>query len=98
MELNINEFLHNAIYVEKTWHDLNRASRLFQREEELRRVAKDRLRWLDDMFGTGLYLCGERFTAADIWFYVRLDFGQSVNQPLDHNLLNINPWFERIAA
>jgi glutathione S-transferase len=50
------------------------------------------------MFGTGLYLCGERFTAADIWFYVWLDFGQSVNQPLDHNLLNINPWFERIAA
>ncbi|KXK48086.1 glutathione binding-like protein, partial [Nitrosomonas europaea] len=64
----------------------------------LKRVAQDRLRWLDGMFGTGPYLCGERFTAADIWLYVWLDFGVAVNQPFDRGLPKIGPWFERIAA
>ena len=49
-------------------------------------------------FGAGPWLCGERFSAADIWLYVWLDFGAGVNQPFDRTLPKIGPWFERMAA
>jgi glutathione S-transferase len=64
----------------------------------LKAIAQDRLRWLDCMFGAGPYLCGERFSAADIWLYVWLDFGLKVNQPFDRNLPHVEPWFARVAA
>lgn len=99
VELNITEFIHNAFhYAEGLARFESRIPVVPEGADGLKRVAQDRLRWLDNMFGTGPYLCGQRFTAADIWLYVWLDFGQSVNQPFDHNLPNIGPWFERIAA
>ena len=44
------------------------------------------------------FLAGERFSFADIWLYVWLDFGLAVNQPFDRGLPRIGPWFERVAA
>lgn len=99
VEFNITEFIHNAYhYAEGLARFESRIPVVPEAAEGLKRVAQDRLRWLDNMFGSGLYLCGERFTAADIWLYVWLDFGQSVNQPFDHNLPNIGPWFDRVAT
>lgn len=99
VELNITEFIHNAYhYTEGLARFESRIPVLPEAADGLKRVAQDRLHWLDDMFGAGPYLCGKRFTAADIWLYVWLDFGITVNQPFDHNLSNIGPWFERIAA
>mgnify|MGYP002397454439 FL=1 len=99
VELNITEFIHNAYhYAEGLARFEPRIPVLPEAADGLKRVAQDRLRWLDGMFGTGPYLCGERFTAADIWLYVWLDFGVAVNQPFDRDLPKIGPWFERIAA
>lgn len=99
VELNITEFIHNAYhYAEGLTRFEPRIPVLPEAADGLKRVAQDRLRWLDGMFGAGPYLCGERFTAADIWLYVWLDFGVAVNQPFDRSLPNIGPWFERIAA
>lgn len=99
VELNITEFIHNAYhYAEGLARFESRMPVLPEAAAGLKRVAQDRLGWLDGMFGTGPYLCGERFTAADIWLYVWLDFGQSVNQPFDRSLPNIGLWFNRIAA
>ena len=99
VELNITEFINNAYhYAEGLARFESRIPVVPEAADGMKRVAQDRLNWLDGMFGTDPYLCGERFTAADIWLYVWLDFGQSVNQPFDRNLPNINPWFERIAA
>lgn len=44
------------------------------------------------------FLAGERFTIADIWLYVWLEFADSVGQPFDRSLRNLAPWFSRIAA
>ena len=99
VELNITEFIHNAFhYAEGLARFTPRIPVAPEAADGLKRVAQDRLRWLDAMFGEGPYLCGERFSVADIWLYVWLDFGAGVNQPFDHDLPNIGPWFERVAA
>ncbi|MEO6799679.1 MAG: glutathione S-transferase family protein [Rhodanobacter sp.] len=99
VELNVTEFIHNA------YHYAEGLSRFEARipvaphaADGLKRVARDRLAWLDSMFGAGPWLCGERFTVADIWLYVWLDFAQSVKQPFDHSLPRVGPWFGRAAA
>lgn len=99
VELNITEFIHNAFhYAEGLPRFESRIPVAPEAADGLKHIAQDRLRWLDSMLGDGPYLCGERFSASDIWLYVWLDFGQTVNQPFDHDLPKIGPWFERIAA
>jgi len=98
-ELNVTEHIHNAYH----WAEgLARFTGRIPVEPEaaaaLKRVAQDRLAWLDAMLGDGQWLAGERFTLADIWLYVWLDFGASVGQPFDHALARLTPWFERVAA
>jgi len=61
-------------------------------------VAQDRLAWLDTLMTDAPYLCGKRFSAADIWLYVWLHFGQENSQPFNSDLKRIGPWFERMAA
>ncbi len=99
VELNITEFIHNAYhYAEGLARFEPRIPVLPDAAPGLKAVAQDRLRWLDGMLGTGPYLCGDRFSAADIWLYVWLDFALTVNQPFDRDLPRIGPWFTRVAA
>lgn len=99
VELNITEFIHNAFhYAEGLPRFTPRIPVAPEAAAGLKRIAQDRLAWLDRMFGAGPYLCGERFTAADIWLYVWLDFGAGVQQPFDRALPKLGPWFERVAA
>ncbi|QXL83790.1 glutathione S-transferase family protein [Comamonas sp. NLF-1-9] len=100
VELNITENIHNA------FHWAEGAARFAGRipvepaaAPGLKRVAQDRLSWLDAMLPAGQpWLAGERLSIADIWLYVWLDFAQSVKQPFDRALSRIGPWFERVAA
>jgi len=62
----------------------------------LKRIAQDRLKWLDGQMGGRDYICGKRFTLADILLYCFLDFGGQVGQPLDPANANIAGWFARI--
>ena len=99
VELNITEFIHNAYhYAEGLERFRPRIPVAPEAAAGLKRIAQDRVAWLDGFLGTGPYLAGERFTAADIWLYVWLDFGAGVGQPFDHALPHIGPWFERVAA
>jgi glutathione S-transferase len=43
------------------------------------------------------YLCGKRFTLADILLYGWLDFAGQVGQPLDAANANIVAWMARVA-
>jgi glutathione S-transferase len=64
----------------------------------LKKIAADRLRWLDGQIAGKEFLCGKRFTLADILLYCFLDFGGQVGQPLDPANANIVAWMARVAA
>jgi len=64
----------------------------------LKKIAANRLQWLNEQLGDGRdYLCGKRFTLADILLYCFLDFGAKVGQPLDPANANIAAWFDRVG-
>jgi glutathione S-transferase len=64
----------------------------------LKRVARDRLVWLDRQMTARDFICGARFTLADILLFCFLDFAATVGQPLDSANANLAAWFGRIKA
>lgn len=63
----------------------------------LKMIAANRLQWLDGQMADKDYLCGKRFTLADILLYCWLDFGNQVGQPLDSTNSKIAAWFARVG-
>ena len=63
----------------------------------LKKIAANRLQWLDGQIAGKDYMCGKRFTLADILLYCWLDFGNQVGQPLDPANGNIAAWFKRVG-
>lgn len=66
--------------------------------EGLKRIAQDRLSWLDRQLEGKTYLCGDRLTLADVLLYCFLAFGATVGQPLNPANANVKAWFDRMAA
>jgi glutathione S-transferase len=98
VDLNICEPLANG-------YRFGEALRFFQKRipvapdasPGLKMIAADRLRWLDGQIAGKDYLCGQRFTLADMLLYCWVDFGGEVGQPLDPSNTNIATWFARVA-
>jgi glutathione S-transferase len=64
----------------------------------LKMVAQNRLKWLDGQMADGReYLCGKRFTLADMLLFGWLDFASTVGQPVDRNNAHVAAWFDRVA-
>ena len=98
-ELNLTEYIHNAyLYGEGLARFLGRFPVAPEAAVGLKRVAQDRIAWFDGLLGGGEFLAGARFTVADIWLYVWLDFAASVGQDFDRSLPRLGPWFERVAT
>lgn len=98
VELNITENIHNAYhYAEGLARFRDRIPVAPEAADGLKYIAQDRLAWLDGMLDKHAFIAGERFSMADIWLYIWLDFAASVKQPFDRRLRNITPWFDRIA-
>lgn len=66
--------------------------------EGLKRIAQDRLSWLDRQLEGKTFLCGDRLTLADVLLYCFLAFGANVGQPLNPDNANVKAWFDRMAA
>ena len=66
--------------------------------EGLKKIAQDRLSWLDRQLEGKTFLCGDRLTLADVLLYCFLAFGANVGQPLNPDNRNVQAWFERMAA
>ena len=69
-----------------------------QAADDLKRIAREKLAWLDDQMADSDYICGNTVTLADILLYCFLAFGNAVGQPYDESLAKIHPWFQRMAA
>ena len=64
----------------------------------LKATAAEKLKWLDGLMEGKQFVCGDRFTLADILLFCMIDFGNAVGQKLDPDLKNLNAWFERVKA
>jgi len=64
----------------------------------LKKVAASRLQWLNGQMEGKQFLCGKRFTLADIFLFGWLEFGNQVGQPLDPANANIAAWMGRVGA
>ena len=64
----------------------------------LKKIAANRLQWLNGQLEGREYLCGKRFTLADIFLFGWLEFGNQVGQPLDPANTNIVAWMTRVGA
>ena len=65
--------------------------------EELKAIAAKKLLWLDGLM-TGDFVCGDRFTLADILLFCFVQFGATVGQPLPAGAVWLPAWRDRIAA
>jgi glutathione S-transferase len=63
----------------------------------LKKIAAARLQWLNGQLEGKPYLCGQRFTLADIFLFGWIEFGNQVGQPLDPANANIAAWMARVA-
>ena len=62
----------------------------------LKKIAADRLQWLDGQMKGRDFVCGKRFSLADILLFCFVDFGGQVGQPLDPANANLAAWFARV--
>ena len=69
-----------------------------QAAEDLKAIAQKNLVWLDGLMEDKEFICGDRFSLADLMLFAFLEFGGSVGQPLDAKCERLQNWYERIAA
>ena len=62
----------------------------------LKRIAQDRIKWLDGQMAGKDYIVGKRLTLADILLFCFLDFGNQVGQPINPEFKNLTAWFNRM--
>ncbi len=62
----------------------------------LKKIAQDRLKWLDGQMAGKQFVCGNRFTLADVLLFCFVDFGGQVGQPLNPEFKNVSAWFDKV--
>lgn len=67
-----------------------------QAADDLKAMAQEGLTWLDALMEGQDYLCGDRFSLADILLAVFLEFGGQVGQPMNPAHANIAAWHGRV--
>jgi glutathione S-transferase len=99
IDLGILEPLTNGFrYAEGEPMFKDRMTLMTHAASDLKALAQEKITWLDDLMNGKDFICGDRFTLADIMLFVFLEFGMTVGQPLNKNNKNICALFEKIAA
>jgi glutathione S-transferase len=98
LDLNICEPLLNGFrFSEGLKIFENRVVTVPEAAPGLKTIAADRIRWLERQMGDRAFICGSRFTLADIVLFCMLDFGAKVGQPLDTANTKVAAWFARVS-
>jgi len=66
--------------------------------EQLKAIAAAKLLWLDGLMQGRQWVCGDRFTLADILLFGFVQFGAQVGQPLPADAIWLPAWRDRVAA
>jgi len=99
IDLNICEPLGNGFrYGEGLKFFQDRIVTVPEASAGMKKVAADRLAWLNSQMAGKQFICGDRFTMADILLFCMVAFFAKVGQPLDPANENIAAWFERVKA
>ena len=66
--------------------------------DDLKKTVQDSWAWLEPLLAGKTYICGERFTLADIQLFCFADFGKMIGQGIPAELPELQAWFARIAG
>ncbi|MBV8165319.1 MAG: glutathione S-transferase C-terminal domain-containing protein, partial [Alphaproteobacteria bacterium] len=69
-----------------------------QAADDLKKLAAEKLAWLDGQMAGKTWVCGDRFTLADILLFAFVDFFEGFGQPYDKSLKAISAWYARMKA
>jgi glutathione S-transferase len=98
IDLNICEPMANGFrFSEGLRLFQNRVRCIPQAADDLKAVAREKLKWLDGLIDGRTWIVGDRFTLADILLYSFVDFGGQVGQPLEESNTNLTAWRARVA-
>jgi glutathione S-transferase len=99
IDLNICEPMANGFrYGEGIKMFESRMRVLPEASDGLKAIAQDNLGKLDGWIAGKQYICGDRFSMADILLFCWIDFFKNINQPIDPDHKNVQAWYDRVAA
>ena len=61
-------------------------------------IAKEKCSWLNEQMEGKEFVCGDRFSLADVMLFCFLNFGATVGQAISEDCTNLLAWFERVKA
>ena len=64
----------------------------------LKAIAQEKCSWLNEQMEGKEFICGDRFSLADVMLFCFLDFGATVGQAISEDCTNLLTWFERVKA
>jgi glutathione S-transferase len=65
--------------------------------DDLKETVQEAWWWLEPQLAGKTYICGDRFSLADIQLFVFADFGAMIGQGIPADLPNLNAWFKRVS-
>lgn len=100
IDLNICEPMTNAFRAAEGRRIFENRMKLVGAEgaAELKAIARDRLLWLNGQLQGRQFVCGDRFSMADVLLFTFLAFGAQVGQPIPDEAAWVKAWFARVQA
>ena len=99
IDLGILEPLTNGFrYSEGLAMFKDRMQTIPEAADGLKSIAKGKLTWLDGQMKGKEFVCGGRFSLADVMLFCFLEFAAQVGQPLDEKNVNLSAWYERVKS
>ena len=62
----------------------------------LKSIAQEKIAWLNGEMEGKDYICGDRFSLADVMLFCFITFGATVGQSISEENSNITSWYDRI--
>lgn len=98
IDLKIAEPLTNGFRFAEGYEFFKDRLRLIpEAADDLKILAQEGISWLDGQLEEKDFVCGNRFSLADIMLYCFLNFGASVGQAIDEENKNISNLYTRLS-